>query len=59
MSGEITKADELVSWFSERNRFSRLRVHVISLGHTGVDHEYLRKLAESSGGQYVNLTGTY
>ena len=57
--GEITKADELLGWFNERNRFSRLRVHVISLGNTGVDHEFLRKLAESNGGQYVNLSGTY
>ena len=30
--GEITKADELLAWFRERNRFARLRVHVIAMG---------------------------
>jgi hypothetical protein len=57
--GEITKADELLAWFNERNRFARLRVHVIAMGRTGVDLEFLRKLAESNGGTFLHLTGRH
>lgn len=57
--GEITKGDELLAWFSQRNRFARLRVHVIAMGNTGVDLEFLRRLAEDNGGTFVHLTGTY
>jgi HEAT repeat protein len=57
--GEITKADELLAWFNERNRFARLRVHVIAMGTTGVDLGFLRKLAQTNGGKFVHLTGTY
>ena len=35
--GELTRGDELLSWFGERNRFARLRVHVIAMGRAGVD----------------------
>jgi hypothetical protein len=57
--GEITKAEELLSWFNERNRFARLRVHVVAMGNTGVDLEFLRKFAEMNGGKFVHMTGTY
>ncbi len=57
--GEITKADELLAWFTERNRFARLRVNVVAMGNTGVDTEFLRKFAEQSGGKFVHLTGDY
>jgi len=57
--GEITKADELLAWFGERNRFARLRVHVIAMGRTGVDIEFLQKLAEKNRGKFVHLTGDY
>jgi hypothetical protein len=57
--GEITKAEELLAWFQERNRFARLRVHVIAMGRTGVDLEFLRKLAEANRGKFVHLTGEY
>ena len=57
--GEITKADELLSWFNERNRFARLRVHVIAMGNTGVDLEFLSKLAKTNDGFFVHMTGRY
>ncbi|MHC4937480.1 MAG: HEAT repeat domain-containing protein [Planctomycetota bacterium] len=57
--GEITKADELLAWFQERNRFARLRVHVIAMGRTGVDLEFLQNLAERNRGRFVHLTGDY
>jgi len=57
--GEITKPDELLAWFNERNRFARLRVHVIAMGTTGIDLDYLRALATSNDGEFLHLTGTH
>jgi len=57
--GEITDAEELLAWFNERNRFARLRVHVIAMGNTGVDTEFLSQLAETNRGTFVHLTGDY
>ncbi|MHC4955675.1 MAG: HEAT repeat domain-containing protein [Planctomycetota bacterium] len=57
--GEITDAEELLAWFNERNRFARLRVHVIAMGNTGVDSEFLQKLAESNRGTFVHMSGDY
>ncbi|HEX5138635.1 MAG TPA: HEAT repeat domain-containing protein [Planctomycetota bacterium] len=57
--GEITKPDELLSWFRERNRFARLRVHVIAMGNTGVDLDYLAALARQNDGEFLHLTGTH
>ena len=51
--------DELLSWFRERNRFARLRVHVIAMGNTGVDLDYLAALARQNDGQFLHLTGTH
>ena len=57
--GEITKSDELLSWWSERNRFARLRVHVIAMGVTNVDVGFLRLFAVGSDGTFVHLKGRY
>jgi hypothetical protein len=57
--GEITKADELLAWFNERNRFARLRVHVIGMGNTGIDLEFLEKLARDNDGIFLHLTGDH
>jgi hypothetical protein len=57
--GEITKSDELLPWFNERNRFARLRVHVIAMGNTGVDIDFLQRLAEDNDGTFVHFTGKY
>jgi hypothetical protein len=57
--GEITKSDELLAWFLERNRFARLRVHVIAMGTTDVDVEFLHRFAKSTGGTFVHLTGRH
>ncbi|MHC4136367.1 MAG: HEAT repeat domain-containing protein [Planctomycetota bacterium] len=57
--GEITKSDELLAWFLERNRFARLRVHVIAMGTTDVDVEFLRRFAKGTGGTFVHLTGRH
>ena len=57
--GEITKSDELLAWFAERNRFARLRVHVIAMGTTGVDIEFLSRLAREHDGVFIHMTGTH
>jgi Mg-chelatase subunit ChlD len=57
--GEITKSDELLRWFRERNRFARLKVHVIAMGNTGVDIDYLAELARQNDGEFLHLTGTH
>ena len=57
--GEITKSDELLAWFNERNRFARIRVHVIAMGSTGVDVEFLSRLAKENGGTFIHMTGKY
>ena len=43
----------------ERNRFARLRVHVIAMGNTGIDLEYLSELAKQNDGEFLHLTGTH
>ncbi len=57
--GEITKADELLGWWHERNRFARLKVHVIAMGNTGVDITFLRTFANKNGGKFVHMTGSH
>ncbi|MHC4550426.1 MAG: HEAT repeat domain-containing protein [Planctomycetota bacterium] len=57
--GDITRSDELLAWFGEQNRFARLRVHVIAMGRTGIDIEFLRKLAEDNDGTFLHLTGSH
>jgi hypothetical protein len=57
--GQLTRGDELLSWFSERNRFAKLRVHVIAMGRAGVDEELLRAFATRNGGTFVNLGGSH
>jgi len=57
--GEITKTDELLAWFNERNRFARLRVHVVAMGTMGVALEFLPRFATDNGGQFIHITGTH
>jgi len=57
--GDITYSDELLAWFSEQNRFARLRVHVIAMGTTSVDVPFLRAFAKDNDGTFLHLTGDY
>jgi HEAT repeat protein len=54
-AGDITRTDELRSWFRERNRFARMRFHVIAFGRTDVNDEFLRRLAEENYGVLVQV----
>jgi HEAT repeat protein len=53
--GEITRSDELLAFFNDRNRFAKMKVHVIALGKSDIDQEFLRSLAEQNQGTYVHL----
>jgi hypothetical protein len=56
-SGEITKPPELYSWFRERNKFAKIRLHVIALGSGNVDVDFLKKMAKESDGKFVQICG--
>ncbi|MFV1958431.1 MAG: HEAT repeat domain-containing protein [Planctomycetota bacterium] len=53
--GEITTADELLSWFENLNRFAKVELHVIAMGNLGVDLPFLRRLAKVGGGQFIHV----
>jgi len=53
--GEITDADELISWFREENRYARLRCHVIAFGDKNLNFDLLAAMVESSGGTLLHL----
>ena len=55
LAGDITDTDVLVSWFTELNRFARIKVNVITFGDLGVDPEFLKALAERNGGVFVQV----
>ncbi len=56
-NGEITKPMELYSWFRERNKFAKIRLHVVALGTGNVDVEFLKKMAKESDGKFVQILG--
>ncbi len=54
-AGDITDTEVLASWFTELNRFARVKVNVITFGNLGVDPEFLRALAERNGGVFIQV----
>ncbi len=56
-NGEITRTRELLAWFNDRNRFAKMRVHVIALGRSGMDLEFLSALASQNQGTFVHIGG--
>lgn len=54
-TGDITDVDVLISWFSELNRFARVKVNVITFGSLGVEVDFLRRLATQNGGTFVQV----
>lgn len=56
-NGEITRTRELLAWFNDRNRFAKMRVHVIALGRSGMDLEFLSALAKDNQGTFVHIGG--
>jgi hypothetical protein len=53
--GDITDPRTLLAWFHERNRFARVRCHVIVFGKTDVNVHFLKGLTEGNGGTLVQV----
>ncbi len=53
--GEITSAPELLGWFEDINRFAKVKLHVVAFGNLGVDLEFLGKLADAGGGDFIHV----
>jgi hypothetical protein len=53
--GEITSADELLSWFENLNRYGKVELHVIAMGNLDVDLPFLQRLAKAGGGQFIHV----
>jgi hypothetical protein len=57
-AGDLVDADVLLSWFREKNRLARLRLHVVTFETIDVDLKFLRGLAEAGGGAFVAIPTT-
>ncbi|HVG93436.1 MAG TPA: VWA domain-containing protein, partial [Planctomycetota bacterium] len=53
--GEITDTETILSWVRDVNRFAKVELHVIAMGNTGVDLDFLRRLATENGGEFVHV----
>jgi hypothetical protein len=53
--GEITDAETILSWVRDVNRFAKVEIHVIAMGNTGVDLDFLRRLASENGGEFIHV----
>ena len=47
-AGDLVDADVLLSWFRERNRLARLRLHVVTFETIDVDLKFLHALADEN-----------
>jgi Mg-chelatase subunit ChlD len=55
--GEIQDTELLLQYVAERNRTLRLRIHCISLSDEPDSRDFLRRLAVSGTGHYVEVVG--
>jgi len=53
--GEITATPELLGWFANVNRFAKVKLHVVAFGNLGVDLEFLKRLADAGGGDFIHV----
>lgn len=53
--GDITEPDVLLDWISERNRFARMRIHVITFGSREARTDFLAAFARQNGGTFVQV----
>jgi hypothetical protein len=54
-AGDLVDADVLISWFKERNRSVRLRLHVVTFETVDVDLSFLQSLARAGGGGFTAI----
>jgi len=53
--GDITDADTLLDWYTELNRYARMKTHVFAFGSLGVDEKLLAGMARRNGGRFVQI----
>lgn len=53
--GEVTDADTLLDWYTELDRYARIRTHVVVYGSLGVDEDLLEALAARNRGRFVQV----
>ena len=51
--GDITDPDVLLDWYTELNRYARVRTHTFALGTLGVDVKLLGALASRNRGEFI------
>jgi HEAT repeat protein len=54
-AGDLVDADVLLSWFREKNRLARLRLHVVTFETIDTDLKFLQSLATAGGGSFVAI----
>jgi hypothetical protein len=54
-AGDLYEPDVLLSWFREKNRTARLRLHVVTFQAVDVDTKFLLSLAAAGGGKFVEI----
>ncbi len=54
-AGDILDADVMLSWFREKNRLARLRLHVVTFEAIDTDLKFLGALAAAGGGSFVAI----
>jgi HEAT repeat protein len=54
-AGDLVDPDVLLSWFKERNRLARLRLHVVTFQTIDTDLKFLQALASAGGGAFVAI----
>jgi len=54
-AGDLVDADVLLSWFRERNRLARMRLHVVTFETIDTDLKFLQALAAAGGGSFVAI----
>jgi len=54
-AGDLVDSDVLLSWFKEKNRLARLRLHVVTFETIDTDLKFLEGLAKAGGGAFVAI----
>jgi hypothetical protein len=51
--GDITDGDVLVEWYTDLNRYARVKTHTLTFGTIEVDVKLLAAMAERNGGKFT------
>ena len=56
--GALTDPEMLLRWYTELNRYARVRTHTVAFGALGVDERLLEALAKRNGGTFSQVGET-